>query len=191
MSVLHKLAVKYASDKAEHGFCDFYDDMLGGHREETTHVLEIGIKDGASHHVWLEYFPNAVVCGMDMGFEGDKNLWPDSERFKPFIGNQGRVTHLYLMTQKLGGEYDLVIDDGGHTMWQQQLSFAFLWPLVKPGGWYIIEDLHTSLHSKYGADHAPETTLEMVERLIALGMNGVIFRGSDDDITAIFHKSSA
>ena len=35
-------------------------------------------------------------------------------------------------------------DDGGHTMLQQQLTLAAYWRRVRPGGLFIIEDLHTS-----------------------------------------------
>jgi hypothetical protein len=32
---------------------------------------------------------------------------------------------------------------------QQRVSIETLWSSVKPGGWYIIEDLHTNLRSLY------------------------------------------
>jgi len=204
MGVLHELALKHGSDKADHGFCDFYDEAFGKYRDRLGLMLEVGIKDGASHHMWLDYFPHAKVVGMDLGVEGNRSLWPTDDRFLFFIGDQGKLSDLRRIakskrtarwfvtpctTPDLGGYFDLIVDDGGHTMWQQQLTFAFLWPHVRPGGWYVIEDLHTSNYPDYGAGHAPETTLEMVERLIALGIDATIHHGSGEFITSIIRKA--
>jgi hypothetical protein len=51
-----------------------------------------------------------------------------------------------------GGNFDIVIDDGGHTMNQQRVSLEKLWQIVKPGGYYFIEDLQTSFMAGYGGD---------------------------------------
>ena len=37
--------------------------------------------------------------------------------------------------------FDVIIDDGGHSNKQIDVSFKLLWPTVKPGGYYFIEDL--------------------------------------------------
>jgi hypothetical protein len=38
--------------------------------------------------------------------------------------------------------YDLIIDDGSHISSHQQTTLAVLWQFLRPGGIYIIEDLH-------------------------------------------------
>jgi len=43
----------------------------------------------------------------------------------------------------IGDNFDIIIDDGGHTMKQQQISLKYLFNAVKPGGYYVLEDLHT------------------------------------------------
>ena len=42
-----------------------------------------------------------------------------------------------------GGDFDMIIDDGGHTMEQMQTSLNHLWDSLKSGGVYVIEDLHS------------------------------------------------
>tara|TARA_R100001224_G_C3937969_1_gene121205 strand:- start:252 stop:626 length:375 start_codon:yes stop_codon:yes gene_type:complete len=42
-----------------------------------------------------------------------------------------------------GRDFDLIIDDGGHTMRQMQVSLTMLLDAVKSGGYYVIEDLHS------------------------------------------------
>ena len=45
---------------------------------------------------------------------------------------------------------DIIIDDGGHTMNQQQITFKILFANnLKSKGYFVIEDLHTSLLPYY------------------------------------------
>ena len=60
--------------------------------------------------------------------------------------------------------YDVVIDDGGHTMDQQITSFKVLWPHVKRHGVYVIEDLNTSFKTRYGGGKRPADAKSGVER---------------------------
>ena len=46
------------------------------------------------------------------------------------------------LIEKYGGDFDIIIDDCGHLSDQQQFSMAYLFPFLKPGGIYIIEDLN-------------------------------------------------
>jgi hypothetical protein len=55
-------------------------------------------------------------------------------------------------------------------MEQQQVSFGYLFEHVKPGGYYVIEDLHTSLMDGYGVDpDKKNTTLGMIENFVRTG----------------------
>ena len=81
----------------------------------------------------------------------------------------------------IGEPVDIIIDDGGHYMHQQQISFGFLFAYMRSGGLYFIEDLHTSYwpynghNSVYG--HIPidtnedksNSTLNMVKNYLAQG----------------------
>ena len=66
------------------------------------------------------------------------------------------------------GEFDVIIDDGGHTMLQQQLTLkTILGPKLKHGGIYILEDLHTS-KDRYFNSHGSNdlnNTLNLLEDL--------------------------
>ena len=59
-------------------------------------------------------------------------------------------------------------------MEQQQVSFGYLFKHVKPGGYYVIEDVHTSIYAyyqdEYGATEGEEkTTLAMIDHFIRTG----------------------
>ena len=146
--MLHDLMAKYGSDKAPHGFCEFYEKWFGPVRQDVKSVLEIGIADGASIRGFLDYFPNARVYGLDVprgrdfvGLYGDMNAWPVSARFTGLLADQANRAHLNNAVQDYG-PWDIVIDDGGHTMEQQQVSLGVLFPHTCM--FYVVEDLHTS-----------------------------------------------
>ena len=56
-------------------------------------------------------------------------------------GDQGNVTDLQRWIQESGGKFDIIIDDGGHHNNEIYESFMNLWPIVKPGGLYFLEDM--------------------------------------------------
>ena len=47
--------------------------------------------------------------------------------------------------------YDVIVDDGSHVPAHVITSFAALWPLVRPGGVYVVEDTETSYWDSPGA----------------------------------------
>jgi hypothetical protein len=50
-----------------------------------------------------------------------------------------------LLTEWGNPIFDIIIDDGGHTVKQQRVSIETLWAQLKSGGYYIVEDLHTNI----------------------------------------------
>lgn len=166
--LLTRLADKYGSDKGSsfHAFTGIYEGYLDPIRRDVRRVLEVGVWHGASLRMWRDYFPEAHVYGIDIEA---KEL--GEERITTLVADQADRDHLWAAT-RAGGGCDLIVDDGGHTMEQQQVSLAALFPCVLPGGYYILEDLHTSLmFPGWGIDEdRNNTTLGMVERFIAHGV---------------------
>lgn len=127
--------------------------------------MEIGIGGrGTSLSMWKEYFPNAEV----IGFEYDTNSVSQARETGHIVyeGDQALQQDLEHCNDKYG-PFDIIIDDGGHEMGQQQISFGHLFPLLSPGGLYIIEDLHTSLiHTDDRAGSLTnKTTLDVLKEL--------------------------
>jgi hypothetical protein len=85
-------------------------------------------------------------------------------------------------------KFDLIIDDGSHYCSQQQESFAWLWPKLRKGGFYIMEDLHTSFLPEF--DDAMLTTFDFLMQNHSDSMK--LFRryryGWTDSVTAIITK---
>lgn len=159
---------KNNSDKcpAIHNFVEVYDHFLGPMRGSATSILEIGVLAGESMHLWADYFSGAMIHGIDIEDKSKLNL--SATRHRTYIGDQSSRDDLRAVVEKAGGKFDLILDDGGHTMEQQQVSMGFLFPYVKSGGYYILEDVHTSLprfHKKYGVElGGRNSTLTMINR---------------------------
>lgn len=167
---LVKLADRYGTDKAswKHKFAELYEHFFAPLRYSTKRVFEIGVLQGQSLKMLRDYFPNAIVYGIDIEDTASLN----SERMKTFVADQSDRKQLQAFLDFSGGEaFDIIIDDGGHAMHQQQISFGFLLPHLRPGGYYIIEDLHSSMiEGSYGVGpDRTTTTLAMVNRFIRTG----------------------
>lgn len=146
---LKELTIKYDVDALELGYTQHYDQLLSDVTNDFTKVLEIGVETGRSHRLWLEYFPNATVYGYDIfefGYDELQRLQkgnPFLDRSVMFKGDQSNVEDLDRFKSEHGADFDIIIDDGGHTMEQMQTSLNHLWDSVRPGGVYVIEDLHS------------------------------------------------
>eukprot|EP01062_Namystynia_karyoxenos_P066817 TRINITY_DN60737_c0_g1_i1.p1 TRINITY_DN60737_c0_g1~~TRINITY_DN60737_c0_g1_i1.p1 ORF type:complete len:503 (+),score=113.48 TRINITY_DN60737_c0_g1_i1:93-1511(+) len=97
-----------------------------------------------------------------------RELLKDPKR--KFWGDQANRTFLAEIVASIGGSLDIIIDDGGHQMKHQLNSFEVLFPLVRPGGIYVIEDLETSFYPRWGgtarAQAADQTTVGYLRRLV-------------------------
>jgi len=181
----YQIAKEEGTDKVStHQYHHLYDKYLPELRKKPVRMMEIGLGcdmtygPGRSLQVWRRYFePN----GFDLHFvEVDRacaTLW--AEKMKDVtvhIGDQGNRTFLQELKKKVGPGFDLIIDDGGHFMEMQQISLELLFELVKPGGYYVIEDLHTSYMNLYHDSKFP-TTMEVVKGYLDAFYVGV---GLDD-----------
>ncbi len=157
---LHEIAKKYNCDKLDLGYTKHYEKKFESIRNNVTKILEIGLNTGGSHLMWLDYFPNANVYAIDNRIVYEDKVFDkrtrrdmvmvdgwdirDKERSFVFRGNQSSVEDLNKFINKNGNEFDIIVDDGGHSMRQQQTSLKILYKYLKSGGIYVIEDLHTS-----------------------------------------------
>ncbi|MCB4790499.1 MAG: class I SAM-dependent methyltransferase [Elusimicrobia bacterium] len=157
---LTKLADKYKTDKGSniyinadgkgqgHHFTEVYEYFFKPIRMKANKILEIGVEHGGSEFMWRDYFPNAIIYGIDIADCSKFN----SGRIKTYIADQLKRDQLKGFIDKYGKDFDFILDDGGHWMDEQQTSFGYLFPYVKSGGYYIIEDVHTSFLNNYGVE---------------------------------------
>jgi len=153
---LTQLAQKYGSDKGlhhgsvAHKYTYLYDLILDRYKDEKIDLLELGLAIGGpelggpidrrvtspSILMWLEYFPRAHIFGFDIS---DFSHMEDP-RFTFVRGDGGSDTDLQRLASVSQG-FDVILDDASHASLHQQLAFKNLYPKLRPGGTYIIEDL--------------------------------------------------
>ena len=160
MKTLTQIGNETKTDKATyHNFTEFYDRYFSSLRNESLKILEIGIFKGESLKMWKEYFPNSEIYGLDI------NNLKHLEEDRIFV-EQADQTDINRMNNVFSNvKFDIIIDDGGHSMYQQQLTLISMLHRLKRGGYFIVEDLHTSLeyHHFYNNDPSKRTALELIE----------------------------
>jgi SAM-dependent methyltransferase len=120
-------------DKAENGYLPAYL-RIASELGTAARVCEIGVQSGTSLELWQVLFPSGEVTGVDIDPEA---VWPEGTR--RVIADQEDPQ----LPEILGGPFDLIVDDAGHHGGPTQRTFENLWPLVAPGGYYVIEDWWT------------------------------------------------
>lgn len=154
----------------KHNYTEIYAKYLGPIKNNHLKFLEIGIFEANGVKLWENYFPNAELHFVDITFEKVKYF---SNRSVYHLADQANVSQLNAIINKTGSNFDIIIDDGGHTMVQQITSLCTLFPHVKSGGLYIIEDTHTSYWQTYGGNGTydkpkagPNTCIGFLKKLI-------------------------
>jgi len=167
---LTKLARLYGTDKAG-VYTQHYMNHLQKFKNKKIKILEIGVggyndpkSGGHSLRTWKKYFPFGKIYGVDIY---DKTALQE-RRIKIYQGSQVDREFLELVTNEIG-PLDIVIDDGSHQSEHIIESFKILFPKLKDGGIYVVEDLGTSYWKAFGGDsknlNNPKTAMNFIKSL--------------------------
>jgi len=135
---LDSLGILYGTDKSSlgNGYLRQYARILNHVRDKAFTLLEIGIARGASLRMWEAYFPKATIVAVDIRPECKQ--YAGGRRIVE-IGSQADPAFL----SGLGEKYrpTVIIDDGSHMADHIFLTFQKLYPHLRAGGLYIVEDV--------------------------------------------------
>jgi hypothetical protein len=159
MNQLVEIFQKYSLDKLMNKYDKVYVDLLDTKKDIIKNVLEIGIgtidkeKDssmyvykqndapqytyGNSLRAWRDFFVNANIVGVDV----DENTMFEEERIKTFCSSSFDKKTMNKILSGLD-KFDLIIDDGLHTMEANLRTLEIVFPYLKDGGMYVIEDVN-------------------------------------------------
>lgn len=169
---LTKLGEIHGTDKIiGHFYTQHYQQHFSPYRNKKIKLLEVGVGGyddpqlgGNSLRMWKNYFHRGKVFSLDIH---DKSLLQE-ERIRIFQGSQVDFDFLSGMMQEVG-EPDIIIDDGSHINEHVIETFKFLFPYLKDGGIYVIEDMQTSYWESFGGDTAdlknPDTMMNFFKSL--------------------------
>ncbi|MGL5010827.1 MAG: hypothetical protein ACRC6I_13175 [Paracoccaceae bacterium] len=150
---LTALADRYGSDKGstKHRYTELYHMLFHPYRDRPISFLEMGLLIGGPEHgesadretkdlpsirMWLEFFPKAQINGLDIS----DFSWFTHDRFHFHRCDMDDRANIDAAARTMP-DLDIIIDDASHASHHQQNGFLSLWPKLKPGGLYIIEDL--------------------------------------------------
>jgi MycE methyltransferase N-terminal len=161
---LEQLAYRFGTDKwgTVHWYTPHYERHFGPMSDERVRVMEIGIggfddpdAGGASLRMWQQYFRRGIVYGLDL-FE--KRI--PVPRIRTLQANQANADSLRNVAEK-HGPFDVIVDDGSHLNEGIITSFTTLFPYLRDGGIYVVEDMETAYWPGWGGntpDRAGTTT---------------------------------
>jgi len=204
---IDELAIKYNTDKSslDHQYTKHYQKYFDKYVLDPKKILELGIYttkidkngplldySGASLKTWAEYYPKAIIYGLDLiDFKSIDTNWSlkniktfacnceirknddfdhlQDKWLKSLINNPnqkmiGGKIGIESMVETLGSNFDIIIDDGPHTMTGQQIFLGSMFKHLNSGGIFVVEDLFTSKDNRYNHDpYTDKTTLWMFE----------------------------
>lgn len=143
-----------------------------------SNVIELGLWDGGSLAFWFEYFHPEKHVGIDITKKENSNY------FKYYIRSRGlekRIKTYWetdqtdsktlreIVKNEFSGPLDLVIDDASHLYGPTKTSFETLFPLLRPGGFYVIEDWAWAHWKDFQtSDHPWATETELTKLIFEL-----------------------
>ena len=165
MSFLDSIGLRHGTDKASsfHDYLRIYEQIMPVHKP--VNLLEIGWFDGASMETWREFLhQESNIVGVDI--EPKKSIGGVK-----FRRANATSLHMVEIADELG-PFDFIIDDGSHLSPDVIATFINLWHSVRPGGYYIVEDVHVSYHDDWLGNPNPtrpgrggQTSMQFLKRL--------------------------
>lgn len=142
-----------------HGYQRWYEEALAPYKDvEHLAILEIGAKEGKSLKSWVEYFskPSRVdgvaymadpVKAKAKACEAGQLLCNVVNIYSVDQSNPQQLENFAKEVEEKDPQHpgwDVIIDDGSHVPMHQLTTFKHLFPKLRPGGLYIVEDMETS-----------------------------------------------
>ncbi len=169
--ILTKLSSKYGCDKSDknHKYTSIYHRYFEKYRHKKLNLLEFGFGQGKSVKMWMEYFTKANLVTVDIRetLPQDKLILKHaaSGRFTFVSADQIDMSKVLKIFDKYKKFY-IMIDDASHVPEDQQYTFGRLFQFVRPGGWYIIEDLKCKRSHSTRFERTSPKTLKVLNRYL-------------------------
>jgi hypothetical protein len=142
-ATLTEIADHFKTDKGsiKHLYTKFYAKYLEPYRGTSLKLLEIGVACGSSLKTWSAYLgEQSSILGVDIRRECESLC-----RTVPNI----RILIADAAAYSTDDVLDVIVDDGSHVSKDIVRSWQNLWPQVRPGGYYFIEDMRCTHDDGY------------------------------------------
>jgi hypothetical protein len=164
----------YDTDKgSDHNYLRDYDKLFYPYRDRKINIFEVGYYRGGSCKLWEDYFLKAKIKFVDYNPDCILN------------STSGRVSLDIVDSMTLTPDYfkdfppDIAIDDSYHSIESQIHFIQTIYPVLRPGGLLIVEDI-TDLDTFKPAFDALNIPYEIIDRRIE--------QNRTDEVLLIFRK---
>jgi cephalosporin hydroxylase len=134
------------TDKAsDHSYDGFYEEKLDEYVDKEVCILEIGVAYGGSALLWHDFIPKSKLVLVDV----IDNVHPDiynimnKDRYNFHVMDAFNSENVLELKSKYPDGFDIIIEDGPHTLESQIFAIQNYVPLLKEGGILVIEDIQT------------------------------------------------
>lgn len=191
----YSIAHRIGTDKVTtHAYHVLYERALAPFRNRPIVMLEVGLGCGMSYgpgkswKVWDEYFlhKDAKISFVEVDAQCAEKWKSAITRGNVFVGSQDDPAFLQKLIDQHPTGIDIIVDDGGHTMKQNQESFKALWKIIRSGGIYAIEDLNSSFDNRY-ASQGYNSTVDWIKG----ALNSMAQQPSDPVFAGLSHLDCA
>jgi hypothetical protein len=172
MKTLTSIGLKHNTDKSIFGYLEIYNDLFQKYQDNKNTILaEVGILSGSSLKTWREFLPKAKIIGIDntdIGYntrnEYVSSMFFNTDNNSRFVlcdqSDKKQLKKFVLEIISNNEEIDIFIDDGSHFQHDIMITLEEIFPIIKSGGLYIIEDICTVENltrgdSWWGCDSSP------------------------------------
>ncbi|MHB8271550.1 class I SAM-dependent methyltransferase [Bradyrhizobium sp.] len=147
-------------------FYNIYDRYFSEFSGQPAALLELGVHTGASLRVWASYFPAGRIVGIDLRDPGpDFTAYPNIVYEAADQTDRLRLDGICKAHAPEG--FDIIIDDASHVGYNSAASFSVLFPHLKSGGLYIVEDWGTGYYDDWqDGGHYQKINVEAVDGLV-------------------------
>jgi cephalosporin hydroxylase len=141
----------------KHFYIDVYDGMFSGWKDEPVQLMELGIASGASLLMWSQYFTKGKILGLDIVEPVRKDYLETISNIGMIFGDAYNDDNAKYLVENLPKQ-DIFIEDGAHDIDNQIKALHKYHRIVRPGGYYICEDLYIVNLVKYLMDGVYQIT---------------------------------
>lgn len=136
-----KSLILQGTDKdTTHSYIDIYQPLFADIHDTASNILEIGVQTGQSIMLWRDFFSNAVVYGLDIN-----TIPPILKKINNVICHQANAYDTNFIAQHFLNKvnFDIIIDDGPHTLDSMKFVAQHYTPLLSSNGILVIEDVQS------------------------------------------------
>jgi Methyltransferase domain len=157
----------FITDKSDFGAAHDYFPVYRKMAREigrAGNACEVGVWRGESLRMWKAFFPDGTTVGVDYD---ERSSWPPGT--VQVVSDQDDEALPARLAEICPDGFDLIVDDASHEGDLTRKTWELLWPLVRPGGRYVVEDWSEgTLHAMAWMPGAVESMLRLAESFLPL-----------------------